>query len=183
MLIVVCLNPVMSEVNVLITNFLNGLGGTNKILLGLVLGMMMAADLGGPINKAAYAFSIAMLEAGNTEIMGAVMTSGMVPAVGVALAATIFKKKFNAEQRDAAKANYIMGLSFICEGAIPYAAADPKVIIPSIITGAGITGAPAPHGGIFVTPVVSNVFMFFLAILIGTVVTAAMIGFLKKDLP
>lgn len=192
MLIVVCLNPVMSEVNVLITNFLNGLGGTNKILLGLVLGMMMAADLGGPINKAAYAFSIAMLEAGNTEIMGAVMTSGMVPAVGVALAATIFKKKFNAEQRDAAKANYIMGLSFICEGAIPYAAADPKVIIPSIITGAGITGAlsmlfnvgvPAPHGGIFVTLVVSNVFMFFLAILIGTVVTAAMIGFLKKDLP
>lgn len=151
--------------------------------------MMMAADLGGSINKAAYAFSIAMLEAGNTEIMGAVMTSGMVPAVGVALAATIFKKKFNAEQRDAAKANYIMGLSFICEGAIPYAAADPKVIIPSIITGAGITGAlsmlfnvgvPAPHGGIFVTPVVSNVFMFFLAILIGTVVTAAMIGFLKK---
>lgn len=192
MLIVVCLNPIMSEVNILITNFLNGLGGTNKILLGLVLGMMMAADLGGPINKAAYAFSIAMLEAGNTEIMGAVMTSGMVPAVGVALAATIFKKKFNAEQRDAAKANYIMGLSFICEGAIPYAASDPKVIIPSIITGAGITGAlsmlfnvgvPAPHGGIFVTPVVSNVVLFFAAILIGTVITAAMIGLLKKDLP
>lgn len=191
LLIVVCLNPIMSEVNLWITNFLNGLGETNKIILGLVLGMMMAADLGGPINKAAYAFAIAMLETGNVEIMGAVMTSGMVPAVGVALAATLFKRKFTSTQRDAAKANYIMGLSFICEGAIPYAAADPKAIIPSLITGAGVTGAlsmlfnvgvPAPHGGIFVLPVVQNVAMFCLAILIGTLVTAGMIKLLKKDI-
>lgn len=191
MVVVIGLNPIMKEVNTIITDFLNNLGGTNKVLLGLVLGMMMAADLGGPINKAAYAFSIAMLQAGNIEIMGAVMTSGMVPAVGVALAATIFKRKFNAEQRDAAKANYIMGLSFICEGAIPYAAADPKVIIPSIITGAGVTGAlsmlfnvgvPAPHGGIFVLPVVENVAFFALVVIIGTIITAMMIGFLKKDI-
>ena len=191
MIIVVALNPVMKEVNVVITNFLNNLGGTNRILLGLVLGMMMAADLGGPINKAAYAFSIAMLQTGNVEIMGAVMTSGMVPAVGVALATSLFKRKFTAEQRDAAKANYVMGLSFICEGAIPYAASDPKAVIPSLITGAGITGAlsmlfhvgvPAPHGGIFVLPVVENVIMFCLVVIIGTIITALMIGFLKKDM-
>ncbi|MEG0737334.1 MAG: fructose-specific PTS transporter subunit EIIC, partial [Longicatena sp.] len=191
MIVVIVLNPVMKEVNILITNFLNNLGGTNRILLGLVLGMMMAADLGGPINKAAYAFSIAMLQTGNIEIMGAVMTSGMVPAVGVALATNLFKRKFTAEQRDAAKANYVMGLSFICEGAIPYAAADPKVIIPSIITGAGITGAlsmlfhvgvPAPHGGVFVLPVVENVLFFCLVVIIGTIITALMIGLLKKDI-
>ncbi|MDO4169082.1 MAG: fructose-specific PTS transporter subunit EIIC [Lachnospiraceae bacterium] len=191
MIIVVILNPIMSEVNQIITGFLNNLGGTNKILLGLVLGMMMAADLGGPINKAAYAFSIAMLEAGNYEIMGAVMTSGMVPAVGVALATSLYKKKFTQEERNAAKANYIMGLSFICEGAIPYAAADPKAIIPSLIAGAGLTGAlsmafgvgvPAPHGGVFVLPVVHNVAMFIVVIAIGVVATALLIGLLKKDI-
>lgn len=191
MIIVVALNPIMSEVNIFITDVLNNLAGTNKVLLGLVLGMMMAADLGGPINKAAYAFSIAMLAADNYEIMGAVMTSGMVPAVGVALAATLFKKKFTAEERDAAKANYIMGLSFICEGAIPYAAADPKAIIPSLITGAGVTGAlsmllgvgvPAPHGGLFVLPVVQNILGFCISIIIGTIVTALMIKVLKKDI-
>lgn len=191
MAIVVVLNPVMSQVNAVITNFLNNLGGANRILLGLVLGMMMAADLGGPINKAAYAFSIAMLEAGNYEIMGAVMTSGMVPAVGVALATSLYKKKFTKEEQNAAKANYIMGLSFICEGAIPYAAGDPKAIIPSLIAGAGLTGAlsmafhvgvPAPHGGIFVLPVVQNIAMFLVVIAIGVVATALLIGLLKKDL-
>ena len=191
MIIVVALNPIMSEVNVIITNFLNHLGGANRILLGLVLGMMMAADLGGPINKAAYAFSLAMLEAGNYQIMGAVMTSGMVPAVGVALATSLNKKKFTQEERNAAKANYIMGLSFICEGAIPYAAADPKAIIPSLIIGSGITGAlsmffkvgcPAPHGGVFVLPVVQNAVMFLAVIAIGVVLTALLIGVLKKDL-
>lgn len=191
MIIVVALNPIMSEVNVIITNFLNHLGGANRILLGLVLGMMMAADLGGPINKAAYAFSLAMLEAGNYQIMGAVMTSGMVPAVGVALATSLYKKKFTQEERNAAKANYIMGLSFICEGAIPYAAADPKAIIPSLIIGSGITGAlsmffkvgcPAPHGGVFVLPVVQNAVMFLVVIAIGVVLTALLIGLLKKDL-
>ena len=191
MIIVVALNPIMSEVNVIITNFLNHLGGANRILLGLVLGMMMAADLGGPINKAAYAFSLAMLEAGNYQIMGAVMTSGMVPAVGVALATSLYKKKFTQEERNAAKANYIMGLSFICEGAIPYAAADPKAIIPSLIIGSGITGAlsmffkvgcPAPHGGVFVLPVVQNAVMFLAVIAIGVVLTALLIGVLKKDL-
>ena len=191
MIIVVALNPIMSEVNVIITNFLNHLGGANRILLGLVLGMMMAADLGGPINKAAYAFSLAMLEAGNYQIMGAVMTSGMVPAVGVALATSLYKKKFTQEERNAAKANYIMGLSFICEGAIPYAAADPIAIIPSLIIGSGITGAlsmflkvgcPAPHGGVFVLPVVQNAVMFLAVIAIGVVLTALLIGVLKKDL-
>lgn len=191
MIIVVALNPIMSEVNVIITNFLNHLGGANRILLGLVLGMMMAADLGGPINKAAYAFSLAMLEAGNYQIMGAVMSSGMVPAVGVALATSLYKKKFTQEERNAAKANYIMGLSFICEGAIPYAAADPKAIIPSLIIGSGITGAlsmffkvgcPAPHGGVFVLPVVQNAVMFLAVIAIGVVLTALLIGVLKKDL-
>ncbi len=191
MIIVIALNPLMAEINKAITGFLNNLGGANRVLLGLVLGMMMAADLGGPINKAAYAFSIAMLEAGNYEIMGAVMTSGMVPAVGVALATSLYKKKFTGEERNAAKANYIMGLSFICEGAIPYAASDPKAIIPSLIAGAGITGAlsmvfhvgvPAPHGGIFVLPVVQNVIMFLAVIAVGVVITALLIGVLKKDI-
>lgn len=191
MVIVIAFNPLMAEINKTITGVLNNLGGANRVLLGLVLGMMMAADLGGPINKAAYAFSIAMLEAGNYEIMGAVMTSGMVPAVGVALAASLYKKKFTKEERNAAKANYIMGLSFICEGAIPYAAGDPKAIIPSLIAGAGLTGAlsmvfhvgvPAPHGGIFVLPVVQNVTMFLAVIVIGVVATALLIGLLKKDI-
>lgn len=191
MVIVIALNPMMAEINKTITGFLNNLGDANRVLLGLVLGMMMAADLGGPINKAAYAFSIAMLEAGNYEIMGAVMTSGMVPAVGVALATSLYKKKFTKEERNAAKANYIMGLSFICEGAIPYAAGDPKAIIPSLIAGAGLTGAlsmvfnvgvPAPHGGIFVLPVVQNVVMFLAVIAIGVVATALLIGLLKKDI-
>ncbi|KPL59067.1 PTS fructose transporter subunit IIABC [Rossellomorea vietnamensis] len=180
----------LSAVNTGIQNWLDGLGTGNMILLGLILGGMMAVDMGGPINKAAFTFGIAMIEGGNLAPHAAIMAGGMVPPLGLAIATTLFKKKFNDNERKAGIAAYFMGASFITEGAIPFAAADPLRVIPSIVTGSAIAGAltmffgiglPAPHGGLFVFPVVEgNPFLYLLAVLIGSVITALMVGFLKK---
>ncbi|WP_044338069.1 PTS fructose transporter subunit IIABC [Rossellomorea aquimaris] len=180
----------LSAVNTGIQNWLDGLGTGNLILLGLVLGGMMAVDMGGPINKAAFTFGIAMIEGGNLSPHAAIMAGGMVPPLGLALATTLFKKKFNDNERKAGIAAYFMGASFITEGAIPFAAADPFRVIPSIVTGSAVAGAlamffgiglPAPHGGLFVFPVVEgNPFLYLLAVLIGSVITAVMVGLLKK---
>lgn len=173
-----------------LTAWLNGLGTGNLVLMGIVLGGMMAVDMGGPINKAAFTFGIAMIDAGNYAPHAAIMAGGMVPPLGLALATTFFKRKFTKAEREAGKTNYIMGASFITEGAIPFAAADPGRVIPSIIVGSAIAGAltmmfgiglPAPHGGLFVIGVVKgNPFLYLVAILIGSIVTAALVGFLKK---
>ncbi|OLS02985.1 PTS fructose transporter subunit IIABC [Tissierella creatinophila] len=183
--------PPVEALNTGMNNFLNTLGGSNKVILGLLLGGMMAVDMGGPVNKAAYVFGVASVAEGNGHIMAAVMAGGMVPPLGIALATTLFKDKFTLAERDAGKTNYVMGLSFITEGAIPFAAADPKSVIPSIIVGSAIAGglselfgasSPAPHGGIFVFPVVSNWLLYFASILIGSVVTAILLKILKKDI-
>jgi fructose PTS system EIIBC or EIIC component len=180
----------LSAVNSGVQNWLDGLGTGNLVLLGLILGGMMAVDMGGPINKAAFTFGIAMIEGGNLAPHAAIMAGGMVPPLGLALATTLFKKKFKDNERKAGIAAYFMGASFITEGAIPFAAADPFRVIPSIVTGAAVAGAltmafgiglPAPHGGLFVFPVVEgNPFFYLLAVLIGSVITALMVGFLKK---
>ena len=172
-----------------VTEFLKSLGTGNLVLLGVVLGAMMATDMGGPINKAAFTFGIMMITAGDYAPHAAVMAGGMVPPLGIALATTFFKDKFTKDERDAGKTCYIMGLSFITEGAIPFAAADPARVIPASIIGAGIAGGlsmlfgvqlPAPHGGLFVLPVVTNPVMYLLAIVIGSVVTAVILGVIKK---
>lgn len=172
-----------------VTEFLKSLGTGNLVLLGVVLGAMMATDMGGPINKAAFTFGIMMITAGDYAPHAAVMAGGMVPPLGIALATTFFKDKFTKDERDAGKTCYIMGLSFITEGAIPFAAADPARVIPASIIGAGISGGlsmlfgvelPAPHGGLFVLPVVTNPVMYLLAIVIGSVVTAVILGVIKK---
>lgn len=172
-----------------VTEFLKSLGTGNLVLLGIVLGAMMATDMGGPINKAAFTFGIMMITAGDYAPHAAVMAGGMVPPLGIALATTFFKDKFTKDERDAGKTCYIMGLSFITEGAIPFAAADPARVIPASIIGSGIAGGlsmlfgvqlPAPHGGLFVLPVVTNPVMYLLAIVIGSVVTAVILGVIKK---
>lgn len=172
-----------------VTEFLKSLGTGNLVLLGIVLAAMMATDMGGPINKAAFTFGIMMITAGDYAPHAAVMAGGMVPPLGIALATTFFKNKFTKDERDAGKTCYIMGLSFITEGAIPFAAADPVRVIPASAIGAAIAGGlsmffkvqlPAPHGGIFVFPVVTNPMMYLLSIVIGSVVTALILGFIKK---
>ena len=179
----------IAALNAGVTNFLQNLGTGNLILLGAVLGGMMATDMGGPINKAAFTFGIMMISSGNYYPHAAVMAGGMVPPLGIALATTFFKNKFTKDEKDAGKTCYIMGLSFITEGAIPFAAADPVRVIPSSIIGAAIAGGlsmffgvqlPAPHGGLFVIPVVTNPVMYLVSIIIGSVVTALLIGYLKK---
>lgn len=188
----VLINPILTSLYTAFSSFLNGLSGSNMILLGLVLGGMMAIDMGGPINKAAYTFGIAMLDAGNFEIMAAVMAGGMVPPIGIALATTLFKNKFSKQEREAGKTAYVLGACFISEGAIPFAAADPIRIIPSFVVGAAVTGAlsmlfeiglRAPHGGVFVFGLVegglSKALLYIIAILVGSLVTAIMVGFLK----
>jgi fructose PTS system EIIBC or EIIC component len=182
----------LSILNTGIQDWLSGLGTGNLIVLGLILGGMMAVDLGGPINKAAFTFGIAMIEGGNLGPHAAIMAGGMVPPLGLALATTFFKNRFNESERKAGFSCYFMGASFITEGAIPFAAADPLRVIPAAITGSAIAGAlamvfgiglPAPHGGIFVFPVIEgNIFLYFLAILIGSLITALMVGFLKKPI-
>lgn len=173
-----------------VTEFLKSLGTGNLVLLGIVLAAMMATDMGGPINKAAFTFGIMMITAGDYAPHAAVMAGGMVPPLGIALATTFFKNKFTKDERDAGKTCYIMGLSFITEGAIPFAAADPVRVIPASAIGAAIAGGlsmffkvqlPAPHGGIFVFPVVTNPMMYLLSIVIGSVVTALILGFIKKS--
>ncbi|WP_404350397.1 fructose-specific PTS transporter subunit EIIC [Sutcliffiella horikoshii] len=173
-----------------LTSWLGGLGSGNLVVLGIILGAMMAIDMGGPINKAAFTFGIAMIDAGNYAPHAAIMAGGMVPPLGLALATTIFKNKFNKQEKEAGKTCYVMGASFITEGAIPFAAADPLRVIPSAVVGSAVAGGlamlfgiglPAPHGGIFVIPIVTGgIFMYVLAILIGAAVTAVMVGLLKK---
>ncbi|PEQ93106.1 PTS fructose transporter subunit IIA [Bacillus sp. AFS006103] len=183
-------NKPVAWLNGTIADWLTGLGTGNAVLLGIVLGLMMSFDMGGPVNKAAYVFGTGLLASGVYEPMAAIMAAGMVPPLAIALATTFFKNKFNDLDRDAGKACYVMGLSFITEGAIPFAAADPLRVIPSVMAGSAIAGAlsmafgiglRAPHGGIFVVPLVENgALLYALAILVGSVVSALLIGFLKK---
>lgn len=180
----------IATINNGLTGFLNNLGTGNLVLLGVVLAVMMSTDMGGPINKAAFTFGIATIAAGNYAPHAAVMAGGMVPPLGIALATTLFQNKFTEDERTAGKTCYILGLSFITEGAIPFAASDPIRVIPSCMVGAGIAGAltmlfgvqlPAPHGGIFVIPVVTHPVQYLLAIGIGSLVTAVLLGILKKS--
>lgn len=173
-----------------ITHLLSGLGTGNAVLLGIVLGAMMSFDMGGPINKAAYVFGTGLLASGVYQPMAAIMAAGMVPPLGIAIATTIFKKKFSKADQDAGKACYVMGLSFITEGAIPFAAADPLRVIPSVMIGSAVAGAMsmafgiglrAPHGGIFVVPLVQGgVLQYALSILVGAFISAILLGILKK---
>lgn len=183
----VVISPV-ATVNSGITNFLNSLGTGNLILLGVIVGGMMAIDMGGPINKAAFTFGIAAIAAGNYYPHAAVMAGGMTPPLGIALATTFFKNKFSKEEREAGLTNYIMGASFITEGAIPFAAADPIRVIPSCIIGSALAGGlsmafkcqlPAPHGGLFVLPIITNPMMYLLSVVLGSFVTCILIGITK----
>ena len=181
--------PIMGAINTALNNGLTGMGGSSKIVLGLILGGMMAIDMGGPFNKAAYVFGTAAIAAGNYDIMAAVMIGGMTPPCAIALATLLFKNKFTKSEREAGPTNFVMGLEFITEGAIPYAAADPLHVLPSCIAGSAVAGAlsmafgctlMAPHGGIFVFPVVGNALMYLVALVVGTVISAVLLGVLKK---
>lgn len=183
----------VSALNKAMNDFLQGMSGTNAALLGLLLGLMMAFDMGGPINKAAYAFAtgtLATLSVGTgSAVMAAVMAAGMTPPLGLALATVVFRNKFTAAEHEAGKAAWVLGASFITEGAIPFAAADPLRVIPSIMAGSAITGAlsmlfnctlAVPHGGLFVFFAATNIPLYLVSIVAGTVVTAILIGLLKK---
>ena len=181
--------PVMGTINTALNSGLKGMGDSSRILLGLVLGGMMAIDMGGPFNKAAYVFGTAAIAAGNYDIMAAVMIGGMTPPCAIALATLLFKDKFTKEEREAGPTNFIMGLAFITEGAIPFAASDPLRVLPSCIIGSAVAGGismafkctlMAPHGGIFVFPVVGHAWMYLVALVIGTVISALLLGILKK---
>lgn len=184
------INKPVGALNTAITEWLSGLGTGNAIVLGILLGLMMAFDMGGPVNKAAYVFGTGLIANGVYEPMAAIMAAGMVPPLGIAIATTLFKNKFTKEDREAGKVNYVMGLSFITEGAIPFAAADPIRVIPSVMVGSAIAGAlsmmfsiglRAPHGGVFVIPLVDgNWLLYLLAVVVGSVVSALLLGFLKK---
>ena len=190
-IIIFVVNPPVGALNNSITNLLNNMGSSSKVLLGAVLGGMMAIDMGGPFNKAAYVFGTASLASGQFEIMAAVMAGGMVPPLAIALCTTFFKNKFSPRERQSGLTNYVMGLSFITEGAIPFAAADPLKVIPACVVGSATAGAlsmafgcglQAPHGGIFVTPIVSNPLMYLAAIAIGSVVGMVVLAALKKKI-
>ncbi|MFD2210637.1 fructose-specific PTS transporter subunit EIIC [Virgibacillus halophilus] len=193
-IIMMMINPPLTKIYTGLTSFLQGMGDTNQLLVGIVIGAMMAVDMGGPINKAAYTFGIAMLDAGNYTFIAAVMAAGMVPPLGLALATTLFKKRFTKQEREAGKTAYVLGACFITEGVIPFAAADPLRIIPATVAGAAVTGGlsmlfdiglRAPHGGIFVIGLleggVSRILLYLLAIAVGAVVTAIVAGVLKKS--
>lgn len=183
--------PPIGALNTALNNALTGMGGTSKILLGAVVAGMMAIDMGGPFNKAAYVFGTASIVAGNYDIMAAVMIGGMVPPCAIALATLLFRSKFTKAERESAPANFIMGLAFITEGAIPFAAADPLRVLPSCIVGSAAAGAlsmafgctlMAPHGGIFVFPVVEHPLMYLVSLVAGTVAATVMLGILKKKI-
>lgn len=182
--------PVMGGINTALNNGLTSMGGASKVVLGILLGGMMAIDMGGPFNKAAYVFGTAAIAAGNYDIMAAVMIGGMTPPCAIALATLLFRKKFTKEERESGPANFIMGLAFITEGAIPFAAADPLRVLPACVAGSGAAGAlsmffgctlMAPHGGIFVFPVVGNAAMYLAALAAGTLISAFLLGILKKN--
>lgn len=188
-LIMVLVNPFFGSINTGITNILNSMGGTSRVLLGIVVAGMMAIDMGGPFNKAAYVFGTASLASGNYEVMAAVMAGGMVPPLAIALATTFFGNRFTGNERKSGITNYIMGLSFITEGAIPFAAADPLRVIPSCVVGSATAGAismifnctlMAPHGGIFVVPVIGNPLMYLVAVAAGAIVGMILLAVLKK---
>lgn len=189
-IMIILLNPPIASINNALVGFLNSLGTSSKVLLGIVVAGMMAIDMGGPINKASYVFGIASLESGNYYVMAAVMAGGMVPPLIIALTTTFFKKNFTKEEQNAGKVNYIMGLSFITEGAIPFAASKPLKVIPSCAIGAAVAGAlsmifnctlRAPHGGIFVLPIIGNWAMYLVSIIIGSIIGAIILGFLTKN--
>ncbi len=182
--------PVMGGLNTALNNGLTSMGGSSKLILGMILGGMMAVDMGGPFNKAAYVFGTAAIASGNYDVMAAVMIGGMTPPCAIALASLLFKKKFTKEERESGPTNFIMGLAFITEGAIPFAAADPLHVLPSCIIGSAAAGAlsmlfgctlMAPHGGIFVVPVMGNALMYLAALVAGTVISALLLGILKKN--
>ncbi len=185
------INPFMGMINDGLNHLLNGMGGSSKILLGAVLGGMMSIDMGGPFNKAAYVFGTAQLSEGNFDMMAAVMAGGMVPPLAIALCTTFFKKKFTEKERQSGIVNYIMGLSFITEGAIPFAAQDPLHVIPACLSGAAVAGGlsmlfgctlRAPHGGLFVLPTIGNPLMYLVAVAVGAVVGCGVLAVLKKDI-
>ena len=181
--------PPIGALNVAINEGLKGLNGSSAVLLGALLGGMMSVDMGGPVNKAAYVFGTASIAAGNYNIMAAVMIGGMVPPIAIALATLFFKNKFTAEQRKAGPTNFIMGLSFITEGAIPFAASDPLHVLPACVVGSAVAGGlsmafgctlMAPHGGIFVVPTIGNPLMYLVALVIGAFIACGLLGLLKK---
>ena len=181
--------PPIGALNTAINNGLNGLNGASAVVLGVLLGGMMAIDMGGPVNKAAYVFGTASIAAGNYNIMAAVMIGGMVPPIAIALATIFFKNKFTAEERKAGPTNFIMGLSFITEGAIPFAASDPLHVLPACVVGSAVAGGlsmafgctlMAPHGGIFVVPTIGNPLMYLVALVIGAFIACGLLGLLKK---
>ena len=189
LLMLFVVEPIMGGINTALNNGLTSMGSSSKIILGLILGGMMAIDMGGPFNKAAYVFGTAAIAAGNYDIMAAVMVGGMVPPCAIALATLLFKDRFTKEERESGPTNFIMGLAFITEGAIPFAAADPLHVLPACIVGSGLAGAMsmafgctlmAPHGGIFVVPVMGNAVQYVSALVVGTVVSAVLLGVLKK---
>lgn len=186
------INPFVGAINTGLSNVLSSMGGTSKILLGIVVAGMQSTDMGGPINKASYVFATSQLAEGNFYIMAAVMAGGMIPPLAIALSTTLFKNRWTKEERESGLVNYIMGLSFISEGAIPFAAKDPLRVIPSCIIGSATAGGlsmafnctlRAPHGGIFVLPTIGNPLMYALAIFIGALVGCLVLSFLKKPLP
>ena len=181
--------PPIGALNTAINNGLNGLNGASAVVLGVLLGGMMSVDMGGPVNKAAYVFGTASIAAGNYNIMAAVMIGGMVPPIAIALATIFFKNKFTAEERKAGPTNFIMGLSFITEGAIPFAASDPLHVLPACAVGSAVAGGlsmafgctlMAPHGGIFVVPTIGNPLMYLVALVIGSFIACGLLGLLKK---
>ena len=184
------INPVMGMINTAMTNCLNAMGGTSKVLLGAIVAGMMSIDMGGPFNKAAYVIGTAALASGNYEVMAAVMVGGMVPPIAIALSTTFCPKKWTPDERRNGIVNYVMGLCFVTEGAIPYAAADPLRVLPSCVAGAALAGAlsmtfgcalRAPHGGIFVFPVVDHALLYCVALAAGSMVGAVILSLLKKD--
>lgn len=181
--------PPIGALNTAINNGLNGLNGASAVVLGVLLGGMMSVDMGGPVNKAAYVFGTASIAAGNYNIMAAVMIGGMVPPIAIALATIFFKNKFTAEERKAGPTNFIMGLSFITEGAIPFAASDPLHVLPACVVGSAVAGGlsmafgctlMALHGGIFVVPTIGNPLMYLVALVIGSFIACGLLGLLKK---
>ena len=188
--VIMCaVNPFMGMINTGLSDLLNSMGSSSKIVLGCILGAMMSIDMGGPFNKAAYVFGTAAIASGSYDIMAAVMIGGMVPPIAIALSTTFFKNRWTTEERKNGPVNYIMGLSFITEGAIPYAAADPMRVIPSCMVGAAVAGGMsmafdctlmAPHGGIFVFAVVGNWAMYLLSLVVGSLVGMLMLALLKK---
>lgn len=184
-------NPFVGSINNALNNMLNNMGGTSKVLLGMIVGGMQSTDMGGPVNKASYVFATSQLAEGNFEIMAAVMAGGMIPPLAIALSTTFFKNRWTKDEQNSGLVNYVMGLSFISEGAIPFAAKDPLRVIPSCIAGSAVAGGlsmlfnctlRAPHGGIFVLPTIGHPFMYALAIVIGSIVGGLILSMLKKPL-